>query len=282
MPIWQKKDKNLFKERKMKKIFSILIVFSIMGCLFAAGAKEDDKSVLKIGATPVPHAEMLNLVVDNMAEKGITLKVIEFTDYVTPNEAVESGEIHANFFQHAPYMDTFNKDRGFHLVNAAGIHIEPIAIYSKKITDLSDLADGATVAVPNDPTNEGRALLLLESAGLIELNADAGIEATPYDIAKNPKNIKFHEIEAASLPRVLDDVDIAIINGNYAIPAGLSAAKDGLFVEGADSPYVNIISVKGDMVNDSRIKALVEVLKSDEIANYISTSFPNGEVVKVF
>ena len=179
-------------------------------------------------------------------------------------------------------MDTFNKERGFHLVNAAGIHIEPIAVYSKKVTNLNDLEKGATVAVPNDPTNEGRALLLLESAGLIELNADAGIEATPYDIAKNPKKLEFHEIEAASLPRVLDDVDIAIINGNYAIPAGLSAAEDGLFVEGADSPYVNIISVKEGMETDPRVKALVEVLQSDEIAEYIKKSFPNGEVVKVF
>ncbi len=266
----------------MKKIVLVMLVISLVFSAFAFGAKEDDLSVLKVGATPVPHAEMLNLVIDNMAEQGITLEVIEFTDYVTPNEAVESGEIHANFFQHAPYMDTFNTERGFNLVNAGGIHIEPIAIYSKKIGKLADLEDGATVAVPNDPTNEGRALLLLESAGLIELKANAGIEATPYDIAKNPKNLKFHEIEAASLPRVLDDVDIAIINGNYALPAGLSAAKDGLFVEGADSPYVNIISVKAGMEKDERIVALVQALQSQEIANYITKSFPNGEVVKVF
>ncbi|MFI3256737.1 MAG: MetQ/NlpA family ABC transporter substrate-binding protein [Spirochaetales bacterium] len=266
----------------MKKTILILLTVSLVCSVFAFGSKEDDKSVLKVGATPVPHAEMLNLVIDNLAEQGITLEVIEFTDYVTPNEAVESNEIHANFFQHAPYMDTFNYERKFSLVNAGGIHIEPIAVYSQTITRLDDLKDGATVAIPNDPTNEGRALLLLESAGLIELNPAAGIEATPYDITKNPKNLKFHEIEAASLPRVLGDVDIAIINGNYAIPAGLSAAKDGLFVEGADSPYVNIVAVKAGMETDERIIALIQALQSQEIANYIAEFYPNGEVVKVF
>ncbi len=266
----------------MKKLFAMMIALTLVGLLFAGGAKEDDRTVLTVGATPVPHAEMLMLVVDEMAKNGITLEIIEFTDYVTPNEAVESGEIHANFFQHVPYMDSFNSERGYSLVNAGGIHIEPIAIYSDSLTSLTELKDGATVAIPNDPTNEGRALLLLQSAGLIGLNEEAGITATPLDIMYNPRGLEFHEIEAASLPRVLPDVDIAIINGNYALPAGLSAAKDGLYVEGADSPYVNIITVKEGMETDARIVALVEALKSDTIAKYIEESFPNGEVVKVF
>ncbi len=266
----------------MKKLFAILIALTFVGVLFAGGAKEDDGSVLEVGATPVPHAEMLMLVVDDLAKQGITLEIIEFTDYVTPNEAVESGEIHANFFQHSPYMDSFNEERGYSLVNAGGIHIEPIAMYSSSIDSLDDLENGATIAIPNDPTNEGRALLLLQSAGLIELNAEAGITATPLDIIFNPRALEFHEIEAASLPRVLADVDIAVINGNYAIPAGLSAAKDGLFVEGADSPYVNIITVKEGMETDERVVALVEALQSEEISKYIEENFPNGEVVKVF
>lgn len=267
----------------MKKTIAIFIACMLAGLLFAGGSKDEtDSNVLTVGASPVPHAEMLALISDDLATKGITLEVVEFTDYVTPNEAVENGEIDANFFQHVPYMDSFNDERGYSLVNAGGIHIEPIALYSSKITSLNDLADGAAIAIPNDPTNEGRALLLLQSAGLITLNSEAGITATPLDIVDNPMDFEFHEIEAASLPRVLADVDVAVINGNYAIPAGLSAAKDGLFIEGADSPYVNIIAVKEGNENDSRIIALIEALQSEKIANYIAENFPNGEVVKVF
>ena len=247
----------------------ILFVVLALAMLCFAGCAKKDASVLTVGATPEPHAEMLKLVVDNLAEDGITLKVIEFTDYVTPNEALEGGQIDANFFQHLPYMDSFNSERGYNLVNAGGIHIEPVALYSKKVSSLAELKDGATIAIPNDPTNEGRALLLLQSAGLIKLDEKAGITATPQNITENPKNIKFHEIEAASLPRVLLDVDAAVINGNYAIPAGLSASTDGLIVEGADSPYV-------------KITALVKALQTEEIAEFIAQKYPNGEVVKVF
>ncbi len=267
----------------MKKIISILLVALIaVSVAFAGGSKESSSLELKVGATPEPHAEMLNLVVDDLAAQGITLKVIEFTDYVTPNEALESGQIDANFFQHIPYMESFNKERGFHLVNAGGIHVEPLALYSKKVSSIADLKPGSTIAIPNDPTNEGRALLLLQSAGLIKLSADAGLEATPLNVADNPLNLKFREIEAASLPRVLADVDAAVINGNYAIPAGLIATRDGLFVEGADSPYVNIITVKSGNENDSRIQALVKALQSDEVKNFVSERYPNGEVVLVF
>ena len=267
----------------MKKLFTIVAVLLIASLAFVGcSKKEADASVLTIGATPEPHASMLNLVVEDLAKEGITLKVVEFTDYVTPNEALESGQIDANFFQHVPYMEEFNTTKGYHLSNAAGIHIEPIAIYSSKVKSLDDLKNGAKIAIPNDPTNEGRALLLLQSAGLIKLSDKAGITATPLDIVDNAKKLEFVEIEAASLPRVLADVDAAVINGNYAIPAGLSAKEDGLFVEGADSPYVNIITVKAGNENDPRIVALANALKSDKIKDYINETYPNGEVVLVF
>ena len=266
----------------MKNFSKVLFVALLCTMVCFVGCTKDDSSVLKVGATPEPHAEMLKLVVDNLAEQGITLKVMEFTDYVTPNEALEGGQIDANFFQHLPYMESFNSERGYHIVNAGGIHIEPVALYSKKLSSLADIKNGATIAIPNDPTNEGRALLLLQSAGLIKLDENAGITATPQNIVENPKNIKFHEIEAASLPRVLLDVDAAVINGNYAIPAGLRANSDGLVVEGADSPYVNVVAVKDGNENSDKITALVKALQSEEIAEFITERYPNGEVVKVF
>ncbi|HZK19416.1 MAG TPA: MetQ/NlpA family ABC transporter substrate-binding protein, partial [Treponemataceae bacterium] len=170
----------------------------------------------------------------------------------------------------------------YSMVSAGGVHIEPIALYSKKVSSIEDIAHGSSIAIPNDPTNEGRALLLLQSAGLIALKSDAGLEATPFDIVENPKELTFTEIEAASLPRVLDDVGAAVINGNYAIPAGLTATKDGLFVEGADSPYVNIVSVKEGYENDPKIRALLDALQSKEILAWIAERYPNGEVVKAF
>ncbi|MBR4374682.1 MAG: MetQ/NlpA family ABC transporter substrate-binding protein [Treponema sp.] len=259
----------------MKKIIALASVALAVASVYA-------QSVLKVGATPEPHAEILNLVKDDLAAKGIELKVVEFTDYVTPNDAVESGDIDANYFQHIPYLESFNKEKGYHLVNAAGVHVEPFALYSKKIKKLADLKKKATVAIPNDPTNEGRALLLLQEAGLITLKKNAGITATPLDIASNPKKLKFKEIEAASLPRVLGDVDAAVINGNYAIPAGLSAKKDGLFVEGSSSPYVNVIAVKAGNENKEEIKALIDAVKSEKVKNFISEKYPNGEVVVIF
>lgn len=259
----------------MKKIIALT---TLAFALFSANAQK----VLKVGATPEPHAAVLNLVKEDLAAKGIDLQVIEFTDYVTPNDAVEAGDIDANYFQHLPYLESFNKEKGYHLANAAGIHVEPFALYSRKIKKLDDLKKKAVIAIPNDPTNEGRALLLLQEAGLIELKKDAGITATPLDIKKNPKKLKFKEIEAASLPRVLDDVDGAVINGNYAIPAGLSAKKDGLFIEGSSSPYVNVIAVKAGNESKEEIQALIEALKSEKVKNFISEKYPNGEVVTVF
>lgn len=258
----------------MKKLIAFASVAVIAASLFA--------QTIKVGATPEPHAELLNLIKDDLAKDGITLKVIEFTDYVTPNDAVESGDIDANYFQHLPYLNSFNEEKKYHLVNAGGIHVEPFALYSHKVKSVKEIGKKATIAIPNDPTNEGRALLLLESAGLIKLDPKAGITATPLDIKANPLKLKFREIEAASLPRTLDDVDAAVINGNYAIPAGLSATKDGLFVEGSSSPYVNVIAVKAGNENKAEIKALVKALQSQKVKDYISKKYPNGEVVTVY
>ena len=268
----------------MKKILAIaLVALLTIVSVFAQATSETQSSTTKIvvGATPEPHAALLSLVVDDLAAQGITLEVKEFTDYVTPNDAVEYGEIDANYFQHIPYLESFNTEHGYHLVNAGGIHVEPIALYSSKYSSLSDIPNGAVIAIPNDPTNEGRALLLLQSAGLIKLKDNAGLEAIPLDIVENPKNLKFSEIEAATLPRILSDVDAAVINGNYAIPAGLVATRDGLYVEGAESPYVNVIAVKEGNENNPAIKALVEALKSDEVKAYVAETYKNGEVVLV-
>lgn len=264
-----------------KSIALVLVVLVAVTSAFASGSAESASNVLKVGATPDPHAALLNLIVDNLAKEGITLQVIEFTDYVTPNEALASGELDANFYQHLPYLESYNAERGYTLQSAGGIHIEPLALYSDKYDSLDSIPDGATIAIPNDPTNEGRALLLLQSAGFITLSEDAGLEAIPADIAENPKNLKFTEIEAASLPRILADVDAAVINGNYAIPAGLIATRDGLYVEGADSPYVNVIAVQDGRQDDPAIQALVSALKSDEVKAYVAERYPNGEVILV-
>lgn len=263
----------------MKKSLFVLAALTL-AVLTSCGGNKSAK-VITVGATPEPHAAMLNLIVDDLKAQGYTLKVQEFTDYVTPNEAVEAGEIDANFFQHVPYMNSFNEERSYHLVSVAGIHVEPIALYSKKYSSLADLPAGATIAIPNDPTNEGRALLLLQAAGLITLDVQT-LTAVPADIKENAKKFKFQEIEAASLPRVLPDVDAAVINGNYAIPAGLTATKDGLVIEGAESPYVNILTVKAGKENDEGIKAVAAALKSQKIKDWIAKTYPNGEVVAAF
>lgn len=266
----------------MKKIGAVLLVLVLLVTAVFASGKKEEAGVLRIGATSEPHAEMLNLVVEDMAAQGYTLRITEFTDYVTPNSALHAGEIDANFFQHLPYMESFNREHGYKLVNAGGIHIEPLALYSNKYKTLASIPQNATIAIPNDPTNEGRALLLLQSAGLIKLSATAGLEATPLDIVENKLNLRFREIEAASLPRVLVDVDAAVINGNYAIPAGFIATRDGLYVEGADSPYVNVITVNQGHENDPAVKALVKALQSKKVSDWVAQRYPNGEVVLVF
>jgi D-methionine transport system substrate-binding protein len=237
--------------------------------------------VLTVGATPVPHAELLNLIKPDLAAQGIELKVVEFTDYVTPNTALLSGDLDANYFQHIPYLGS-NPEWTAGLVSAFGIHIEPFGVFSSSLKNIADLPDGATIAIPNDPTNEGRALLLLQSKGIITLKANAGLSATPLDITANPKNLKFRELEAAQLPRALDDVDAAAINGNYALEAGLNPTQDALIIEGADSPYVNIVVVQKGKENDPRIKALETALKSQKVRDYINKTWSDGSVIAVF
>ena len=267
----------------MKKLFLLLLsVIFCAGLLISCAKKDNGQNILTVAASPEPHKAILELVAEDLAKENITLKVTEFTDYVTPNDAVESGEQLANFFQHVPYMESFNNEHGYHLVSVGNVHVEPLALYSSKYTNLSELKEGDTIAIPNDPTNEARALLLLDSVNLIMLRNGVGLAATPQDIAENPLNFKFKEIEAATLPRILADVDCAVINGNYAIPAGLSAAKDGLLVEGKDSPYANVISVKQGNENDPRVKALIKALQSDKVRKYIIEKYPNGEVVPAF
>jgi D-methionine transport system substrate-binding protein len=271
----------------MKKSFVCLfaagVLFLALAQPAAAGAKKDTAgtSALKVGATPVPHAELLNLVKDDLAAQGITLTVVEFTDYVTPNTALIAGDLDANFFQHLPYLTDSNAEWVEKLASAFGVHVEPLGLFSSSIKNVADLKDGATIAIPNDPTNEGRALLLLQTNGLITLDASAGLTGTPLNITDNPKNLKFRELEAAQLPRSLDDVDAAVINGNYALAAGLNPVKDSLLLEGADSPYVNIVVVQKGKESDSRIQALSKALRSQKVKDYINKTW-NGSVVAIF
>ena len=259
----------------MKKILTLTAaVFA--AALLSAQAK------LKVGATPVPHAEMLNLVKDDLKAQGVDIQVIEMTDYVILNDALESGELDANFDQHIPYMESTNKEKGYHLVNAGGIHIEPIALYSKKVSKLSDLKKKATIAIPNDPTNEARALLLLQDNGVITLKDGVGLEATVNDIVDNPKGVEIRELEAAQVSRVTEEVAFVVLNGNYALEAGYSVAKDAVAYEKNDSEaaqtYVNVIAVKEGNEDNEGIKALVKVLKSDEIKKYINDNY-DGAVI---
>ncbi|SDJ90172.1 MetQ/NlpA family ABC transporter substrate-binding protein [Streptomyces indicus] len=238
---------------------------------------------LIVAASPTPHADILTYVKDKLAKKeGLDLEVKEFTDYVQPNTATQDGSVGANFFQHKPYLDDFNKKNGTDLVWVNDVHLEPLGLYSKKAKKADELANGATVALPNDTTNEGRALKLLDANGIIKLKADAGLDATPADIAENPKNLKFKEIEAAQLPRSLGDVDAAVINGNYAVEAGLSPKKDALVSETAKgNPYANGLVVKKGQENDPRVKKLAKLLNSEEVRKYIDDKF-DGAVEPAF
>ena len=255
----------------MKKILALILTLALSLSLTSAFAGEP----LTIIATENPHAEVLELVKDDLAAQGYNLEVVEFTDYVLPNTALEEGDLDANYFQHGPYLDDFNAQNGTHLVAVAAIHYEPFGIYAGKTTSLEELADGATVAIPNDGTNEARALLLLEAQGLIKLNEGVTFTATKLDIAENPKNLDIQEIEAAQLPRSLQDVDLAVINGNYAIQAGLKVS-DALAVEDKDSiaaeTYANVLVVKEGNEETDATKALIAALQSDTCLLYTSPS----------
>ena len=247
----------------------------------AATSTPASGTTLKVGATPAPHAEILEQVKPILAKEGITLDIVEYNDYNTPNDAVEDGSLDANYFQHITYMNNYNKDNGTHLVSVAEVHYEPFGLYAGKTASIADLPDGAQIAVPNDATNEARALLLLQSNGLIKLKDGAGLTATRRDIAENPKKLKIEEIEAAQLVRALPDVDLAIINGNYAILGGLKVA-DALSAEKADSiaatTYANILAVRAGDENRPELKALIDALKSDQVKEFMTKKY-EGAVV---
>ena len=234
-----------------------------------------------MAASPTPHAEILKQCVPILKEQGIDLVVNEYSDYVIPNTAVEDGDEDANYFQHIPYLDDFNATRGTHLVNVAAVHIEPMGVYAGKTASLEELADGATIAVPSDATNEGRALLLLETQGLIKLADSTNLSSTPNDIVENSKNLEFVEMEAAQIPSSLADVDLAVINSNYALGAGLNPTEDALVLESADSPCVNVLVVKEGNEETPAVLALIEALHSDTIRTYIEETY-GGAVIPAF
>ena len=286
-------DKN--KRKKLKQNYKIqeedyyekLVAAVLTGVLVAGTlstgvyAKDDDKTIT-VAASATPHAEILEEAQPLLEKEGYDLEVTVFDDYVRPNEVVESGEFDANYFQHIPYLEQFNEEKGTHLVNAGGIHYEPFGIYPGTKDSLDDLEDGDSIAVPNDTTNEARALLLLQDNGIITLKDGAGLNATVKDIEENPHNVEIVELEAAQVARVTGETAYVVLNGNYALEAGFSVAKDALAYEQADSEaaktYVNIIAVKEGNENSDKIKALVDVLKSDEIKDFINENY-DGAVI---
>lgn len=238
------------------------------------------ETVITVGATPVPHADILNFIVPEMKKQGVTLKVLEFSDYVKPNMALADKEIDANFFQHKPYLDSFAKERGLKLSSLVSVHIEPMGVYSKKFKDIKSLPEGAKIAIPNDPTNGGRALRVLADAGVFALKDGVGVNGTPADIVNNVKNVKILEMEAAVLPRTLDDVDYAVINSNFAMSGGLNPTKDSLFTESKESPYANIVAIRtGD--DRQELTKLKAVITSPAVRDFIIQKY-NGAVVPAF
>jgi D-methionine transport system substrate-binding protein len=278
----------------MKKIIALIIAISItiVGAV-ACSVKPIEQTtgvvpteapkvtVIKVGATPIPHAELLNFVKPLLEKENIKLEIIEFQDYVQPNTALVDKELDANFFQHQPYLDSFNKEKNQNLVSAGSVHVEPLGLYSKSIKNISELKDGAEIAIPNDPSNASRALLLLQSNGILKLKDGGSITSTEKDIVENLKNLKIILAEAAQLPRVLEDVDAAIINTNYALPANLNPVKDALIIEGKDSPYANNVVVRSGDQERAEIKKLVEVLNSPEVKKFIEEKY-QGAVVPAF
>ena len=276
-----------------KKIAALLAGALCLSALAACGGNDaqtndanasDDKTIT-VGASPTPHAEILNAAKDVLAEEGWTLNVVEFTDYVQPNTALVDGDLDANYFQHIPYLNNFNKENGADLVSAIEMHYEPFGIYPGKTASLDALADGATVAVPNDGSNETRALLLLQDAGLIKLKdgIDPTSDATKLDIVENPKNLDIQEIAAEQLPRSLEDVDLAVINGNYALQADLNAKEDSLITENPEyaKVYVNVVACRSGDENSDKIQALKKALQSDTVKQFIDDTY-KGAVVATF
>ncbi|GJF27530.1 lipoprotein [Kitasatospora sp. NE20-6] len=277
--------------RNVLKYTSVLVTaglaLSVAACSSSGssttGASADPDKALVVIASPTPHAQILDYVKKNLADKaGLKLDVKVVTDYVTPNTAVQDGSADANYFQHVPYLEDFNKKNGTDIVSVESVHLEPLGVYSKKVKSVAELQDGAEVGVPNDATNEGRALKLLADNGVITLKSGAGTTATVQDIASNPKNLKFKELEAAQLPRSLGDLDAAVVNGNYALDSGLKPATDAIVLEKAEgNPYANILAVKKGGEDDPRVKKLAELLHSAEVKKYIDDTF-DGSVIPAF
>lgn len=280
----------------MKRITALVLALVLLVCLAAGcGKKKEDKVsgssevkkpvTIKVGASVTPHAEILGVAKELLVKEGYTLEIVEFNDYVLPNTSVEDGELDANYFQHRKYLADFNEENGTHLVEVVPVHYEPFGIYAGKTKSLEELADGAKIAVPNDGTNEGRALLLLEAQGLIKLKENVGFTATKLDIVENPKNLEIQELDAAQLVRALGDVDLAVINGNYAIQGGLNAGKDALAVEDKDSEatqtYANVLAVKEGHEKDAGILALAKALQSEEVKKFIEENY-DGAVIPMF
>lgn len=263
--------------KKLLAAFATVAALSNAAAALAAQASD----TLTVAATPVPHAEILEFIKPALAKEGVDLKVKVFTDYVQPNVQVAEKRLDANFFQHQPYLNEFNKSKGTQLVSVAGVHVEPFGAYSSKLKSLAELPQGATVVIPNDATNGGRALLLLNKVGVIKLKDAHNILATPKDIVENPKSIKIRELEAATLPRVLSQVDLALINTNYALEAKLDPSKDALAIEGSDSPYVNILVARPDNQDSAAMQKLAKALNSPEVKQFILEKY-QGAIVPAF
>ena len=259
----------------MKAIVAVLSA-AVLCSVSAANAGE-----ISVGVTPVPHGEVMEFVKPIVAKQGVDLKIVEFNDYVQPNLATDDGELDANYFQHRPYLEEFTKDHGINLVEVATVHIEPMGVYSKQIKEINELKDGAVIAIPNDPTNGGRALLLLNKAGVITLEDPTDITATVMDIKDNPKNIEIRELEAAQLPRALEDVDAAVINTNFAMQADLIPQRDAIVIEGADSPYVNILVANPESAQKEDMKILIKAVQSEETRAFIEKQY-KGAVLPAF
>ena len=270
----------------MKKTIAIILTLALILSFVACGKKADSKTI-KVGASITPHAEILREAAKILEKQGIKLEVVEYTDYVQPNTAVEDGSLDANYFQHTPYLNTFNAENKTHIVSVGAIHYEPFGIYAGKVKALSDLADGAKIGVPNDGSNETRALLLLQQEGIIKLKdgIDASSNATKLDIVENPKNIEIVEMEAAQISKALEDLDFGVINGNYALQAGLNAGTDALAVEDASGSgaqtYANVLCVKEGNEKNANVQALFKALTSEEIKTFINNTY-SGAVVPIF
>lgn len=265
----------------MKKLMVLLAAALLVAGCSSSGSGDAGTQTLVVAATAVPHAEILKEVKPILAKEGVNLQIKVFADYVQPNVQVEEKSIDVNYFQTKPYLDAFNRERKTNLVIVTGVHIEPFGAYSHKLKSIDQLADGATVAIPNDPSNNSRALLLLAKHGLITLKDPNDELATTNDITANPKNLKFKELEAAMLPRTLDEVDLALINTNYALAAGLNPTKDALLIESKDSPYVNYLVGRPDNKDDPRVQKLAQALTSPEVKNFIEQKY-HGAVLPAF